>query len=92
MARLVSARHDGGFRIWLRFGDGLEGSIDLASELHGRVFEPLRDPAVFGQVQFNADIHTITWPNGADFAPEYLYELVRKVASPALQPTGSAEG
>ena len=92
MARLVNARHEGGFRIWLRFSDGLEGTIDLGNELHGRVFEPLRDPDVFRQVQLNADIHTITWPNGADFAPEYLYQLVRSVANQALQPTGSARG
>ena len=92
MARLVNARHEGGFRVWLRFSDGLEGIIDLGDELQGRVFEPLRDPVVFRQVQLNADIHTITWPNGADLAPEYLYELVRKVANPALQPTGSAGG
>ena len=47
---------------------------DLADELWGEVFEPLRDPAFFGR--FTVD-HTLVWPNGADFAPEFLHERVR---------------
>src|SRR5262245_58947479 len=68
---LVEARHLGGFRVWLRFEDGLEGELDLGPELHGEVFEPLQDPGFFAR--FSVD-HTLTWPNGADFAPEFLHE------------------
>ena len=42
---VVEAKHVGGFVIWLRFADGTAGEIDLASELHGPMFEPLRDLA-----------------------------------------------
>ena len=70
---LVDARHLGGHRIWLRFDDGVEGEIDLATDLWGEVFEPLRDPSYFAR--FSVD-DTLVWPNGADFAPEFLYERV----------------
>jgi hypothetical protein len=68
-----SARHLGGHRVWLRFNDDLEGEIDLRDELEGEIFEPLRDPAYFAK--FSVD-DTLTWPNGADFAPEFLHDLV----------------
>lgn len=67
------ARYLDGHRVWLRFDDGLEGEIDLAPEIDGEVFEPLRDPAYFAR--FLVD-DTLTWPNGADFAPEFLHDLV----------------
>jgi hypothetical protein len=71
---VIDARHLSAHRVWLRFDDGLEGAVDLADELWGEVFEPLRDPAFFGR--FTVD-HTLVWPNGADFAPEFLHERVR---------------
>jgi hypothetical protein len=74
---VIEARHVGGFVIWLKFRDGTTGEIDLASELHGPVFEPLRDPAVFESFRIHPDFQTLVWPNGADFAPEFLYESVR---------------
>lgn len=73
LVHVVEARHLGGHRVWLRFDDGLEGEIDLAGVLRGPVFEPLRDPAYFAG--FTVDL-TLTWPNGADLAPETLYRRV----------------
>lgn len=77
MPRILEARHVRDFVIWLRFSDGAEGEVDLAGELDGPVFEPLRDPDYFRLVTLNPSLHTITWPNGADLAPEYLHERVR---------------
>ncbi|HVH28558.1 MAG TPA: DUF2442 domain-containing protein [Vicinamibacterales bacterium] len=77
---VIEARHVGEYAIWLRFRDGTAGEIDLGPELHGPVFEPLRDPAVFGQFQIHSEFHTLTWPNGADFAPEFLHDNVRGTA------------
>jgi hypothetical protein len=37
------------------------------------VFEPLRDVKVFGQLRVDPELDTIVWPNGADFAPEFIY-------------------
>ena len=72
---VVAAEYLGDHRVHLRFDDGLEGDIDLADSLDGVVFEPLRDPAYFAG--FSIEGWTLTWPNGADFAPEFLYDRVR---------------
>jgi hypothetical protein len=77
---VVEARYVGGFVIWLRFRDDTAGEIDLESELYGPVFEPLRDPETFSQFQIHPEFHTLTWPNGADFAPEFLHDNVRVTA------------
>lgn len=75
-----SAHPLGGHRVWLRFDDGLEGEIDLAGELYGEVFEPLRDPAYFAGFRVE---DTLVWPNGADFAPEFLRDLVERSSARA---------
>ncbi len=75
LVHVVEARYRGYQRVWLKFNDGLEGEVDLASELRGEVFEPLRDTAYFAAFRVE---QTLTWPNGADFAPEFLHELVRE--------------
>lgn len=62
------------YELRLEFNNGTVKDVDLAGELHGRVFEPLRDPRFFGQVQVNPETGTIEWPNGADFAPEFLFD------------------
>jgi hypothetical protein len=73
--RLIEARHAGDHRIALRWDDGTSGEIDLANELDGPVFEPLQDVSVFGTFRLDPELGTLVWPNGADFAPEFLYEL-----------------
>lgn len=77
MIRVVEARYVAGYVIWLRFNDGLSGELDLASELEGEVFEPLRDQSVFKSFVLHPELHTIVWANGADFAPEFLHEQVQ---------------
>lgn len=64
----------GPYRLWLRFSDGAVGTVDLASELWGEVFEPLKDPAFFALAVLDENAYTVCWPNGADFAPEFLRE------------------
>jgi len=73
--QLQSAQHAGDYRVRLRFDDGIEAVIDLESELWGEVFEPLRDPARFREFRVDPELRTLVWPNGADLAPEHLYEL-----------------
>lgn len=72
--RLAAAEYVAGHTVWLRFDDGLEGEIDLSVELHGPVFEPLSDVTYFRQVRLHPELRTLVWPNGADFAPEFLRE------------------
>lgn len=71
----VKLIHD--FVVWVRFNDGVEGEVDLTDELDGPVFEPLKDPGFFAQLRVDPDVHTLVWPNGADFAPEFLHEHAR---------------
>lgn len=67
--------HD--FVIWLRFSDGTEGEADLADELDGEVFEPLKDPAAFREFTVDPDLETVVWANGADLAPEFLLSKIK---------------
>jgi len=70
---VTEAKYVRDYVIWLRFQDGSEGEVDLASEPWGPVFEPLKDPEYFRRITL-AEYGTIAWPNGADIAPEFLYE------------------
>jgi hypothetical protein len=56
------------------FDDGVCRRVDIAELLHGEVFEPLRDVQLFSQASVDPVWHTVVWPNGADLAPEWLYE------------------
>jgi hypothetical protein len=76
MLWVTDARYLGDYRVWLAFNDGTSGEANLSDRLHGTMFEPLRDKAIFSQVRFDPDADTIVWPNGADLAPEYLKDLV----------------
>jgi len=77
MVRITEARYLRDYVVWVRFSDGVEGEVDLAGELDGPVFEPLRDPSFFRLVRFDPELHTIVRPNGADVAPEFLHRRVR---------------
>ena len=77
MIKVVDARYLRGYVVWLRFSDGTEGEVDLSEELQGEVFEPLRDKRLFRSVAVHPEWHTIAWPNGADFAPEFLHAAVK---------------
>jgi Protein of unknown function (DUF2442) len=79
------------YRLRLTFSDGLVGDVDL-SHLRGQggVFTALSDPAYFALVCVDSEIGTITWPNGADLAPEVLYD--RAAANPVRRPRQAAAG
>ena len=72
----------------LTFSDGVVKDVDLQGELYGEVFEPLKDLDRFRQVAVNPETNTIEWPNGADFAPEYLYEIGEEPEE--IRPTATA--
>ena len=75
--KVIEAHYAHEFTVHVRFSDGTEGNVDLRRELYGEVFEPLNDLAVFKQFTVHPEFHTLCWPNGADFAPEFLYEKAR---------------
>jgi len=69
---VIRPTYRGGYQIEIVFHDGLAATVDFARWLNGPVFEPLRDREY--SRRFFMDEGTIAWPNGADIAPEALYE------------------
>jgi hypothetical protein len=70
---VIKAKYLGKYKLELEFNNGISKKVDLEKELYGEVFEPLRKIEVFKD--FHISRNTIEWQNGADFAPEYLYNL-----------------
>ena len=82
-------------RLWLRFEDGVEGSVDVAQLIPFEgVFVPLKEPAVFAKVELDRELGTIRWPNGADLDPDVLYAVIAGREAPDLsrEPASSAGG
>lgn len=65
------------YELHLTFNNGFQRVVDLQNELDGEIFEPLADLIFFQQVYLNDETGTIEWPNGADFAPEFLFEIAK---------------
>tara|TARA_R110001583_G_scaffold107116_1_gene255675 strand:+ start:427 stop:681 length:255 start_codon:yes stop_codon:yes gene_type:complete len=78
MLHIKSAKYLSGYKLWIAFDDGTSGEVDLANELKGSMFEPLKDLAEFKNVSVDPELETIVWPNGADLAPEFLKALQSK--------------
>lgn len=81
MVDVIAVRHVRDFVLWVKFEDGTEGDVDLTSSLRGPVFALLKDVEYFAQVTVDPELGTVVWPNGADIAPETLYDRVRVAAS-----------
>ncbi len=73
--RVLKAEPCGGHSLDLTFKDGTRKRVNLLPLLEGPVFRPLRDPEYFARVELDPAAGTVVWPNGADIAPETLYEL-----------------
>jgi len=77
---IVDALPLGGFRLRIHFAGGEQGDVDLSHYLaYGPIFEPLANESSFRN--FVIEGGTIAWPNGADIAPERLYELVSRTST-----------
>ena len=74
-----SVRYLRDYELQLEFSNGTARIVNLENELRGEVFEPLRDRELFRAVAVNPETGTIEWPNGADLAPEFLFEIGRDV-------------
>ena len=76
---VTKARHIANHRVEVSFDDGTIAELDLSGSLDGPIFEPLRSVEYFRT--FSIIGHTLGWPNGADFAPEYLHSLATTPAN-----------
>ena len=71
------------YKLRLTFSNEVIKDVDLKNELYGEVFEPLKDIEMFKRVRVNVNTNTIEWENGADFAPEFLYEIGKEIKKAA---------
>ncbi len=80
---VTHARYLHDYVIWLRFSDGTEGEVDLEAELEGEVFGALKDVEQFKKFQVDPEVETIVWDNGADLAPEFLFQQMKTARTSA---------
>lgn len=72
--KVISAKYLRDYKLEVTFDDGKVGIVDMANELWGEVFEPLKDLEEFKKFKVDHELSTIVWPTGADLAPEFLYQ------------------
>ncbi len=72
--RVESVQIEAPYSLRVRFDDATEQRIDFRPVLAGELLGPLRDLAVFNQVRIDPEVHTLVWPNGADFDPATLHD------------------
>lgn len=68
-----------GYGLKISFEDGTAQVIDLEPVLAGELYGPLRDLDLFRQAYVDPEVHTVVWPNGADFDPAILHDWPRHV-------------
>ena len=74
-----------GYRLHLRFEDGVEGDVDLTTLISfDGIFAPLRDPLLFNQAHASPELGTVCWPNGADIDPDVLYAEISRQGLPSF--------
>jgi hypothetical protein len=72
---ITNAKVVGSHSLELTFDNGVQKRVNLRAELYGPIFEPLRDLSYFAEAFVDPDSRTVAWPNGADFAPDFLYQM-----------------
>lgn len=72
MKKAIAVRVRAPYVLVITFNDGSTRTLDMAGELDGPVFAPLRDPALFAQAKLDPTCGSVYWPTGADLAPEFL--------------------
>lgn len=80
--KVIAVRYLSDYKLEITFSDGEKGIVDwsekLAKAKRGGIFEPLKAPDYFAQVELREG--TIRWPNGADVCPDMLYERISRKA------------
>jgi hypothetical protein len=74
---IVEVRPLEGYRLFVRFEDGVQGEVDLGQIIRFEgVFASLKDPVHFEQAHVNRELGTVCWPGGADLDPDVLYARI----------------
>lgn len=72
--RVASFEIQAPYTLRVCFDDGTEQVIDFQAVLEGDLFGPLRAPSLFDRVRIDPEVHTLVWPNGADWDPATLHD------------------
>ena len=75
MISVKRTKYLGDYRLEIEFNTGDIKVVDLESHLEGEIFEPVKKVEYFKTVKVNPEFETIYWDNGADIAPEFLFEI-----------------
>ena len=74
MHKIIEVRVSEGYRVWIRFEDGTQGTVDLSDLVGKGVFASWKEPQEFAKVFIDPETHTLAWPGGIDLAPDALYD------------------
>lgn len=74
ICKIISLGITAPYTLELKFNDGAIKEINFERILSGEMFSPLKDQKLFNQVSIDPEVHTIVWPNGADFDPAILHD------------------
>jgi hypothetical protein len=85
IARVRHFQIVGPYTLLVRFDDGTEQVIDFRPVLAGELFGPLRELSLFNQVALDREVHTLVWPNGADFDPATLHDWPEQIEALAAR-------
>ena len=69
------------YTLAVKFDDETEQTINFEPMLAGELYRPLRDLTIFNQVRLDPEVHTLVWPNGADFDPATLHDWPQQIES-----------
>lgn len=73
LPEIVEAKWLKEYSVQVTFSDLRKGIVDLKKYLGRGVFKELKNLEMFKRLKVDAELGTISWPNGADIAPEVLY-------------------
>lgn len=74
MHKIVEIKVFEGYKVWIRFEDGTQGTVDLSDLVGKGVFASWKEPQEFAKVFIDPETHTLAWPGGIDLAPDALYD------------------
>jgi hypothetical protein len=82
MHYVAEASYVDDYKLRIQFENNEVRLVDLKNHLDGPIFEPLQNVNFFQRFEVNHDIDTVVWPNGADFSPDFLYEIGERINEP----------